>query len=253
MRMTVFMLAAIAVAMAFGDATAEKSAKRSRRSRAYTGGFVMRPAQGKSIRFANAQSAVPESVLAAAAAEISRSIGINIEVSPLADANATPSSLRDKKTAAVVVVRAEKESSAPTMLVAPEDAWAVLNVGALARDGVAAEVLSERVRKELWRTTAIMLGASDSTFRPCLLEPVHSLAELDALKAKIVCPEPYGNIQRNARDLGCGSPQYATYRTACREGWAPAPTNDVQKAIWEETRKLPEKPITIEFDPVRGK
>lgn len=253
MRITAFMVAALAAAMAFGEATAEKSAKRSRRSRAYTGGFVMRPAQGKCIRFANAQSAVPESVLTAAAAEISRAIGINVEVSRLADANASPSTLRDKKTAAVVVIRAEKETSTPTMLVAPEDAWAVLNVGVLARDGAATEVLFERVRKELWRTTAIMLGASDSTFRPCLLEPVHSLAELDALKAKVVCPEPYGNIQRNAKDLGCGSPQFATYRAACREGWAPPPTNDLQRAIWEETRKLPAKPLKIEFDPVRGK
>ena len=44
----------------------------------------------------------------------------------------------------------------------------------------------------------------------------------------------------------------ATYREACREGWAPPPTNDLQRAIWEETRKLPEKPIKIEFDPPRG-
>jgi len=249
MRWTTLMVAALAAAMAFGDAATEKSAKRSRRSREYTGGFVMRPAEGKAIRFANAQSAVAENVLQSAAREISRAVGIDIVVSKLDDANANPASLRDGNTAAAVIVRATKDSPAPTMVVAPEDAWAVLDVGALARDGATAEVLAERVRKELWRTTAIMLGASDSTFRPCLLEPVHSLAQLDALKAKQVCPEPYGSIQRNAKDLGCGSPVYTTYRQACQEGWAPAPTNDIQKAIWEQVKadkeRGPTNPITI--------
>ena len=41
----------------------------------------------------------------------------------------------------------------------------------------------------------------------------------------------------------------ATYETACREGWAPAPTNDVQKAIWaktlDEKERGPTNPITI--------
>ena len=249
MRWKTFMTVALVAVVAFGEDAVDKSVKRGRRSHAYTGGFVMRPAQGKSICFANAQSMVAENVLQSAAQEISRAVGINITVSRLDDANADPASLRDKQTAAVVVVRAVKEASGPTMVVAPENAWAVLDVGALAKDGAASEVLVERVRKELWRTTAIMLGASDSTFRPCLLEPVHSLAELDALKAKTICPEPYGSIQRNAKALGCGSPVYATYRAACREGWASAPTNAVQKAIWEEVRadkeRGPTNPITI--------
>ena len=249
MKRSFLFSAALAAAMAFGEAAAEKSVKRSRRSREYTGGFIMRPAEGKAIRFANAQSVVAESVLQAAAWEISRAVGIDIVVSKLDDANANPVSLRDGQTAAAVIVRAVKDPPAPTMIVAPEDAWAVLDVGALARDGATAEVLAERVRKELWRTTAIMLGASDSTFRPCLLEPVHSLTELDALKAKQVCPEPYGSIQRNAKDLGCGSPVYTTYRQACQEGWAPPPTNDIQRAIFEQVKadkeRGPTNPITI--------
>jgi len=41
----------------------------------------------------------------------------------------------------------------------------------------------------------------------------------------------------------------ATYRRACHLGWAPPPTNDVQRAIWEkikaEKERGPTKPITI--------
>lgn len=40
-----------------------------------------------------------------------------------------------------------------------------------------------------------------------------------------------------------------TYRNACRQGWAPAPTNDYQKAIYErmqaDKERGPSKPLTI--------
>ena len=52
---------------------------------------------------------------------------------------------------------------------------------------------------------------------------------------------------------GVTKSKMTTYLKACQEGWAPAPTNDYQKAIWEETRKLPEKPLQIKFDPKKGR
>ncbi len=46
-------------------------------------------------------------------------------------------------------------------------------------------------------------------------------------------------------DMG-GKPQSrTTYRKACEEGWAPAPTNDVQKAIWDKVHEMPTEPIKI--------
>lgn len=248
MRFSILITAVLAIGVVSEVVAAQQSEKQNIRSRAYTGGFVMRPAQGKSIQFANEQTMVPADILQAAAEEMSRAVGLNIVVSAPTVPNTNPALLRDEKVAAVVVVRAEKDATA-TMLVAPEDAWAVLDVGRLAKDGAGKDVLAERVRRELWRTTAIMLGASDSTFRPCLLEPVHSLSDLDSLKAKVVCPEPLGSIQRNAKKLGCGSPVYTTYRVACQEGWAPPPTNDLQKAIWERARaekeRGPSNPLQI--------
>ena len=39
------------------------------------------------------------------------------------------------------------------------------------------------------------------------------------------------------------------YRKACQEGWAPAPTNEYQKAIWDKVRsekeRGPTNPIEI--------
>ena len=47
------------------------------------------------------------------------------------------------------------------------------------------------------------------------------------------------------KPLGVLPAQRATYLKACEEGWAPAPTNDVQKAIWEKVHAMPTEPLKI--------
>ena len=59
---------------------------------------------------------------------------------------------------------------------------------------------------------------------------------------------------------------YYTTFSACREdcklpfggdgkapGWAPQPTNEVQRAIWDKVHAIPDKPLTIEFNPKKDK
>ena len=55
------------------------------------------------------------------------------------------------------------------------------------------------------------------------------------------------------RAIGVKPAEKTTYRKACHEGWAPPPTNEVQKAIWEQIHSSPDKPIKIEFDPKKDK
>ena len=43
------------------------------------------------------------------------------------------------------------------------------------------------------------------------------------------------------------------YRKAVEEGWAPAPTNDIQKAVWDDVHAAPKNPMKIEFDPKKGR
>ena len=45
----------------------------------------------------------------------------------------------------------------------------------------------------------------------------------------------------------------ANYYEACERGWALAPTNAAQKAIWKKVHQIPDKPITIEYDPKKDK
>lgn len=56
-----------------------------------------------------------------------------------------------------------------------------------------------------------------------------------------------GYYQAFLKPLGVIPREYTTYKRAGREGWAPAPTNDIQKAIWEKMNQVPDKPMTIEF------
>lgn len=63
-------------------------------------------------------------------------------------------------------------------------------------------------------------------------------------------------VRRLLPALGFEPAVVATYLTACREGWAPAPTNDFQRVIWEralsEKERGPTNPIRI-LPPNQGK
>ena len=43
------------------------------------------------------------------------------------------------------------------------------------------------------------------------------------------------------------------YSAAVQEGWAPTPTDTVQKAIWDKVNATPKTPMKIEFDPKKGR
>ena len=42
------------------------------------------------------------------------------------------------------------------------------------------------------------------------------------------------SIMAWAKSHGLASAKRVAYKKACQEGWAPAPTNDIQKAIWDK-------------------
>ena len=137
------------------------------------------------------------------------------------------------------------DPDAPRILCAPEESWAAVNVRALSVDSPQPDVLKKRVIKEAWRSLSIALGASDTMYRPCLLSPTHTLADLDANVSLVVSPEPFSKMMGNAEALGICRVRHTTYRKACYEGWAPPPTNEYQKAIWDMVHALPTEPMKI--------
>ena len=165
-----------------------------------------------------------------------RYLGISVEVvgSPTATKNPTG--------AMIAVI---DDPAQPTILVAPEDGWATLNVAKLKSDKPSAELLKLRLHKEFWRTFAYLMGAANAQQQPCLMRPITSVADLDSHKVAVLSPGPMGNVAASMSMMGFARTEYATFRRACEEGWAPAPTNDVQKAIWDKVHEMPTEPLKI--------
>ena len=208
-----------------------------------TGGRIWAPTSGPAILLLNTQKRVPITALQHAPEQIQQILRLactvkstKAAVDPVADAT---KALADKNVAAVIVIC--DSPNQPALLVAPESRWALVNVAALGGSDVSADKLTERVQKEIWRAFGYVMGAANSMFDHCVLKPVFTSADLDALSAKMLCPEPFNKISTQAQRLGMQTIRFATYRKAVEEGWAPAPTNDIQRAIWEELKKTPVK------------
>ena len=63
----------------------------------------------------------------------------------------------------------------------------------------------------------------------------------------ILLVQPSFARRTRPRGSGCfrGREARVPYLVAVQEGWAPQPTNDVQKAIWDKVHALPTEPIKI--------
>ena len=149
-------------------------------------------------------------------------------------------------TAAVFLVDAE---TLPSVLVAPESRWACVNVAALAKDGADETKMGRRVRREMLRSFASLAGGGGSMDPLCVSRTATSLAELDALKSNDRSYDPLVRAEEALKAMGITPYRRTTYREACEEGWAPTPTNDVQRAVWEQVKadkeRGPTNPITI--------
>ena len=145
---------------------------------------------------------------------------------------------------AVARVTVVAKDDAPALLCAPEECWAEVNVKALAADNPNDYTLRTRVVKEMWRALGFALGCGNSAVLPCIMDDARTLKEIDALP-KLFGPESGSKINCTAQNRGAQLRRITTYRRACHEGWAPAPTNDVQRKIWDELHTPPTKPLVI--------
>lgn len=226
---------------------AERRARRDARIAA-EGGLIQRPIEGKVIRVMTKTDKVSVAQLEETTKEITGLLGFAVEC-------VDGSAQSNQRTGCLIVLNEQEKG--PTLLIAPEDPWASINVKNLMADNPSADLLKTRVKKELWRAFGYAMGAANSNMQPCLMRPIYGLRDLDAEKVAILCPEPLSGITMSANRLNIAQSRMCTYKHACEEGWAPAPTNDVQKAVAAavkaEAIKNPTNPIKIQYDPKTGK
>ena len=244
------------------DLTPEEHALRTEHIKAMRlkvfGGDVIKPnSQKGKIAIVNAQGQLPEQEVDAAVAMLYKCAKFNFDVepgtgdNPALDRAASACADYGANVALVIV----SDATTPAMLVAPEDRWAIVNVRKLA-DGIPsgplfARMFAARCRKEIVRAFSLLCGGGASQF-PENMMATSSIADLDTVQ-EFIPIDMEKRWSEYLANLGVKPAYQRTYKQACQEGWAPAPTNDIQKAIWDKVHAIPDKPITIEFDPKKDK
>ena len=231
--------AAVAACAAFAPLGVEARPRPARLAKP-SGGLVEREAAGRRIRVIDAQGAIPHGTVGAAVrgVRLRSLLPLSAETGRIpAGADAWRVAWDAARTvnagASVLVV---DDASMPLVVASPDARWAVANVASLRDEPERAVARLERL---LWNAVARALGAG-SAGDGGVIAQFRDAAGLDALP-DAPGPASHNALMDAARAHGIGLVRLATYRQACIEGWAPAPTNDVQKAIWERVHSEKER------------
>ena len=212
------------------------------------GGYISQPIKTTVVRIYNNQNIVPAEVIRKIVANMGK--GPNFPAEVVTAEWSVESAKEPGVGFAIVIVNDEKSPN--KVLCAPDDGWIKVNVAPFAKGAPSADVLNDRVLREVWRGFAYALGAGNTLNPMCPLKTVTTMEEFDALSAIVPCPDVLGTIQKAGEQWGINRTRVVSYRKACQEGWAPAPTNDYQKVIWEEVKAKPTNPMKIKYDPNKG-
>jgi hypothetical protein len=204
---------------------------------AKAGGFIQKTNETSArIVVLNAQKVLPEQVAVDAVGRLQRFLLFPFEIRGVEATDQVrqmiAKTLEDKKTG-VVIVLTEAQND-PALIVAPEARWAIVNVQALKTDNQ--ELYASRVRKEVARAFGYLMGSAHSMMDGCVMKPVLKAEDLDKITVETVSPESLNKVMVQAKLLGVEPARMATYRKAVEEGWAPKPTNAIQKAVWDELK-----------------
>ena len=248
MRCSMLIMMSVLAAVAFADAnqaTANRPTRGKKTRMGLVPGYekVMAPMDGLYFRIVNAQSEVSDAEINEAARIFCGLFDLPIDY---VRGGSLEAAGKDGKAGAVVVIDAEADTP---LVAAPDSGWAVIGIKALKVDNPSAEVLTSRVKKELWRASCYALGVGIEA-TPSVLRPIASPRDLDATEDLCSTPSIAPLLMAGAQKRGIGRIRYVSYRQACREGWAPDPTNDAQRVFFEQMRvdkeRGPTNPIKIE-------
>ena len=211
-----------------------------------TGGRIEKPgSQRGKIAFINTQQEAPAKWFEDLASAYTKISGFNFVYESAAVGEPEALKALSKADVAVIIVADDKT---PVMLAAMEDRWAVVNVRKLAAgfgsDEAKEKFLPGRCQKEVLRAFAAVGGGFKSQYPNNIID-IHRIPDLDPCRV-IIPNDTMQGIRKMLETLDVTPITKATYRMACEQGWAPQPTNDYQKAIWEEVYTMPDKPIKIQ-------
>lgn len=242
------------------ELTAEEVARNHAKAQAFRkaiadkGGWVSVPLAGPAIKLIDATSkGWAMEGLEAVKANLDRfglcpaeAVRKSLAGDPLAEGRAAA------KDASGVVMLVDGAEDAPLMTAYPEEHLALVNMTALSKNA-SSGVRQDRIEKLTWRAIGHLVGCGAPDGYTCVMKPLRNMAELDAMSNKFIHPASFFKARPYFDMCGVTPARKGTYEAACQQGWAPAPTNDVQKAIWDKVHAVPATPMKIEFDPKKGR
>ena len=180
---------------------------------------------------------------------------VKVERNPLVTGtNAVDAAIafRDAQKAAYAIVIVDS-AELRGLTVIPEDRVAIINA-AYYRDGGSDPLKPEvRIHKEIWRALGFVAGIGYAPYTNDVMQPVFSTQELDSLVYQVMQPMNFQKMYGALSKFGVTRNRRVPYRLACIEGWAHSPTNEYEKAVWEEVKaekdQKPSNPLKINFDP----
>ena len=246
----VFALGLYADDVATTNAAPKKSRKEISRElfNKRTGGLVPVPGakQGK-IVFVNCQKSADVAWVKAFAESNKEELKVDIEV--IDGVFALPSPTIHGNASLYII----EDTTLPSLLLAPENRWVMMNVAPLKTgNGSKPTFLAARVKKELARAFAMLCGATSSNYPGSLTGCIVKPEQLDKFADNQHPVDIAVRYPEYLAGYGIKPNKFAPYKKACKEGWAPEPTNDVQKAIWDDYHAKPTEPMRIKFDPTKG-
>ena len=220
-----------------------------------SGGMVEKPYGGNVLRVLNSQDAIPAGKVADIVRHMRWATLLPFEtvdsrfVGEIRDLSEKAKALvKEAKVGAGVIIIDDKAH--PFKIYSEESNWAILNIAFLKEDNPDKRKLEIRFEKMVWRTLARSLQVGSVTHSPSVLQPFRTLAELDANTMMRPSPEGFNAFIDNGKAYGITTITISSYRDACHKGWAPAPTNALQRMIWEQIQagkeRGPTNPITIQ-------
>ena len=222
-----------------------------RTSELHSGGIVEKPGAGKgTFLFVDSTGELTEGMFARDFNMLDRTLKVSPKIvkgKPVTIETAGAAIKELNANAAVFVV---SNSVLPRLITASEEGWAIVNIGKLKDGGPTKEIFEKRVTVEVIRGLAQIFGSGNSGMS---MSAVTSLKDIDELQHPGFPPSAMKICQTQMRKLGFEPKVTASYRVACKQGWAPQPANYVQRKIWNEIHAIPDRPITIEFDPKKDK
>ena len=255
MKKLIVILAAVSTlaAISADQLTPEERAAISKANKERVGGLLPRPGTPKGrIAFVNAQSKVAVDEFKATFARNSMRVrGVDYWVDGTAPTVTSAKAEKDRLNAQLVVFIID-DPTLPMSLLAVEDGWAFLNVAAIGDANTKQELLTHRAKNEFARVFGLLCGGVSSQFNSPIMNSITKAKDLNGCTDEL----PVDVTSKMAAYLeirGVKAEQLTSYQRACQEGWAPQPTNDVQRAVWEKVHAIPDKPITIEYDPKKDK